>query len=183
MHLVEPEEVGPIEGDDPRITPPRPPHRRVSVSLLFTFAVLIGVVVTIYLVLPARHNVLLTEAIDRHRDTQVTWDLEAPTMQELRAWAIGVIGKDVPLPADATTVIGAKRVHVLRRDAALMRLQIGGDQITYLVQGRARGIAPKHDEKVDGDLRARAWRRGKFTCVAVGPETSSSTWLAVFSTK
>jgi hypothetical protein len=182
MHLVEPEEVGPIEGDDPRITPPRPPHRRVSVSLLFTLSVLIGLVVTIYLVLPARHNVLLTEAIERHRDTDVTWDLDAPSHAELRAWAIGVVGKGVPLPDDGTRVVGARRVEVLNRDAALMRLEIGGDQVTYLVQ-HARGIAPKRDDKEDGELRATAWRSGKFTCVAVGPGTSTSTWLAAIKHK
>jgi len=180
MHLVEPEEVGPIEGDDPRFTPPRPPHRRVSVSLLFTLSVLIGLVVTIYVVLPARHNVLVTEALERHRDPGA-WDLEAPTGAELRAWTIGVVGKDVPLPADATAVIGARRVQVLNRDAALMRLQLGNDQVTYLVQ-KARGIAPQHDEQHD-DLHATAWRRGKFNCVAVGPQSSATTWLAAFKKK
>jgi hypothetical protein len=183
MHLVEPEEVGPIEGDDPRVTPPRPPHRRVSVSLLFTLSVLIGLVVTIYVVLPARHNVLLTAAIERHRDTDVTWDLEGPSMTELRAWTIGVVGhKDVPLPTEATRVIGARRLEVLNRDAALMRLQIGSDEVTYVVQ-KSRGIAQKHSETDDGELRARAWRQGNFTCVAVGPKPSASTWLAVFAKK
>src|SRR5215216_1594696 len=134
MHLVEPEEVGPIEGDDALVTPPRPPHRRVSVSLLFTLSVLIGTVVTIYLVLPARHNVLLTEAVDYHRGAE-TWDLDAPTMPELRAWAIGLVGKDVPLPTDGAKIVGAKRVEILNRDAALVRLQIGDDHVTYLVQG------------------------------------------------
>jgi hypothetical protein len=177
MHLVEPEEVGPIEGDDPRVTPPRPPHRRVSVSLLFTLSVLIGLVVTIYLVLPARHNVLLTEAIERHHDRDVTWDLDAPTLGELRAWTIGVVGKDVPLPADTVSVIGARRIQVHRRDAALMRLEVGGDEVTYLVQ-RARGIVPKHDEQDDSGLRATEWKCGKYTCVAVGPQLSSSRWLA-----
>jgi hypothetical protein len=182
MHLVEPEEVGPIEGDDPRITPPRPPHRRVSISLLFTLSVLIGLVVTIYLVLPARHNVLLTAAMERHRDPgDDGWDLEKPSAVELRAWAIGVVGKDAPLP-DAATVIGAKRVQVLRRDAALMRLQIGADEITYLVQN-ARGMAPNRDEKQEDDLHASAWRRGKFTVVAVGPQASSAAWLAAVKTK
>jgi hypothetical protein len=181
MHLVEPEEVGPIEGDDPRITPPRPPHRRVSVSLLFTLSVLIGLVVTIYLALPARHNVLLTAAIERHREPGEGWDLEKPSVPELRGWAIGVVGKDAPLP-DAAIVIGAKRVEVLRRDAALMQLKIGSDEVTYLVQ-KTRGMAPKHDEKQDGDLHAKAWRSGKFTIVAVGPRASSAAWLAVVKTK
>ena len=107
---------------------------------------LIGTVVTIYVVLPARHNVLLTEAIEHHRDTDVAWDLEAPTLAELRAWTIGVVGKDAPLPTESAKVIGARRISVLRRDAALMRVQIGDDQVTYLV-AKARGMAPKHDEQ------------------------------------
>jgi hypothetical protein len=178
MHLVEPEEVGPIEGDDPRVTPPRPPHRRVSVSLLFTLSVLIGLVVTIYLVLPARHNVLLTVAIERHLDPGDGWDLEKPSASELRAWAIGVVGKDAPLP-DAASVIGAKRVQVLKRDAALIRLSIGGEDLTYLVQN-ARGIAPKREEKDDGDLHAKAWRKGKFMIVVVGPKQSAASWQLAF---
>lgn len=182
MHLVEPEEVGPIEGDDPRITPPRPPHRRVSVSLLFTLSVLIGLVVTIYVALPARHNVLVTEAIERYHDDDVAWDLEAPSPAELRAWAIGVAGKGVPLPAETATVVGARRLQILHRDAALVRLEIDGNRVTYLVQN-AHGIAPKHAEQRDGELRAVEWRRGKFTCVAVGPDRSVQTWLPVVQTK
>ena len=182
MHLVEPEEVGPIEGDDPRITPPRPPHRRVSVSLLFTLSVLIGLVVTIYVVLPARHNVLVTEAIDRHGDSEVAWDLEAPSPAELRAWAIGVVGKGVPLPARTAKVVGARRLEVLHRPAALIRLHVGGDRITYLVQN-AHGIAPHHAEQHTGELRAVAWRRGKFTCVAVGPDATADTWLPAVRAK
>src|SRR5262245_7503479 len=176
MNLVEPEEVGPIEGDDALITPPRPPHRRVSVSLLFTLSVLIGTVVTIYLVLPARHNVLLTSAIAHHRDVDTSWDLEAPNAGELRAWAIGLVGKGVPLPSEGATIVGARRVEILYRSAALMRLEIGGDHVTYLVQN-ARGIAPQVGEQHDGELRARFWRRGKFSCVAVGPDASAATWL------
>jgi hypothetical protein len=176
MHLVEPEAVGPIEGDDPRITPPRPPHRKVSVSLVFTLSVLVGLVVTIYAVLPARHNVLVTEALARHRHPEPVWDLEAPSPAELRAWAIGVAGKDVPLPPATARVIGARRIEVLRRGAALMRLRLGADEVTYLVQN-AHGIAPQHAEQHDGDLRAIAWRRGKFTCVAVGPSASAGSWL------
>ena len=177
MHLVEAEAIGPIEGDDPRVTPPRPPHRRVSVSLLFTLSVLIGVVVTIYTVLPARDDVLSTEAIHQHREMPSAWDLETPTASELRAWAIGVVGKGVPLPGETTSIVGARRIEVLRRAAALIRLQVGTDQVTYLVQN-SRGIAPEHVEHRDGDLRAVAWRRGKYTFVAVGPESSASTWLA-----
>lgn len=178
MNLVEAESVGPVEGDAPLVTPPRPPHRRVSVSLLFTLTVLIGTVVAIYMTFPARNNILVTEAIAQHRVAQ-TWDLTNPTTTEIRAWAIGIAGNDVPLPSTTGTVIGARRLEILNRDAALMRLQIGGDEVTYLIQ-RARGFAPHSSDRQDGDLHAIAWRRGKFTCVAVGPEATLSTWRAAF---
>src|SRR5258706_6590527 len=113
MKLVEPESTGPVEGEAPIVTPPRPPHRRVSVSLLFTLSVLIGTVVTIYVVFPARHGVLITEAIDRHRDPAPAWDLLSPSTGELRAWAIGVAGKDVPLPPTDLALIGARRLDIL----------------------------------------------------------------------
>lgn len=177
MNLVEAEAVGPIEGDEPRVTPPRPPHRRVSVSLLFTLSVLTGVVVTIYLVLPARHDEIVTEAVRQHRATDQTWDLEAPSAPELRAWAIGVVGKGVPLPHEATQIVGARRIEVLRRGAALIRLQVGGEHVTYLVQ-HSRGIAPSGVDRADGDLRAVAWRKGKYTFVAVGSQAHVRDWVA-----
>jgi hypothetical protein len=177
MHLVEAEAVGPIEGDDPRVTPPRPPHRRVSVSLLFTLSVLTATVVTIYMVLPARHDVIATEAIDHHREETPTWDLEHPSAVELRAWAIGVVGKGVPLPPEAAEIVGARRVDVARRPAALIRLQVGPDHVTYLVQP-SRGIAPRHVEEVEDGLRSVTWRKDKFTFVAVGPAATADTWRA-----
>ena len=155
MKLVEPEETGPVEGEDPIVTPPRPPHRRVSVSLLFTLSVLIGTVVTIYTVFPARHGVLLTEAIERHRDASPPWDLVAPSPVELRAWAIGVAGKDVPLPPGDLPVIGARRLDILNRRAALVRVKVGGDEVSYLVQ-HARGIAAEPGERTDGDVHVGA---------------------------
>jgi len=178
MNLVEAEAVGPVEGDAPLVTPPRPPHRRVSVSLLFTLTVLIGTVVTIYMTFPARNNVLVTEAIVQHRAAQ-TWDLVNPSANEVRAWAIGIAGKEVPLPLGSAEIVGARRIDILNRDAALMRLKVGSDEVTYLIQ-RARGVAPKTTDRQDGDLRALAWRRGKFTCVAVGPEATLATWRASF---
>jgi hypothetical protein len=177
MKLVEAESTGPVEGEDAVVTPPRPPHRRVSVSLLFTLTVLIGTVVTIYQAFPARHNVLVTEAIDGHR-TPPLWDLAAPSIGELRAWALGIAGKDVPLPAGSVQVIGAKRLELFDRGAALMRVRVGADDVTYLVQ-HARGMAPERFERTDGELRAIAWRAGKFTCVAVGPNADVATWRHV----
>jgi len=176
MKLVEAEATGPVEGEDAIVTPPRPPHRRVSVSLLFTLAVLTGTVVAVYLVFPARHNLLVTEAIARHREPPVPWDLSAPTSRELRAWALGVAGKDVPVPDGQVTYVGARRLELHERGAALIRLKVGKDEVTYLVQ-HVRGIAPEHLDRVDGDVRAVAWTKGPFACVAVGPSLTVEHWL------
>jgi len=177
MKLVEAEAEGPIEGQDAVVTPPRPPHRRVSISLLFTLTVLTGTVVAIYLVFPARHNVLITEAIAEHQREQ-SWDLATPTLAELRAWSIGVVGRGAPLPS--VPPLGARDIGILDRRAALMRVAVGADEVTYLVQ-HSRGIAPGRTERVDGDLLAVAWRRGKFSCVAVGPKATSKAWLPPFA--
>lgn len=176
MKLVEPEAEGPIEGEAPIVTAPRPPHRRVSVSFLFTLTVLVGTVVAIYLAFPARHNLLLTEAIESHRDSETPWDLVAPTQTELRAWAIGALEKDVPLPK-AEKILGARTITIHDRRAAIIRVAIDTTEVTYLVQ-HARGMAPKRSERTDGDLKAVAWKQGKFTCVAVGPADSAEGWVA-----
>ncbi len=177
MSLVEAEAVGPVEGDAPLVTPPRPPHRRVSVSLLFTLTILTGTVVAIYLTFPARHNVLMTEAIAAHQDTAPTWDLTAPSAGELRAWAIGVVGKDPPLPGGAAKVTGARRIEIFNRGAAVIGLDIGGERVTYLLQ-RARGIAPEHSERDDGEVRAVEWLKGPYTCIGVGPAATVKTCRA-----
>src|SRR6188768_227806 len=143
MKLVEPEAEGPIEGEEPIVTPPRPPHRRVSVSFLFTLTVLVGTVVAIYVVFQARHNVLLTEAVDLHQEVDPKWDLVAPTAPELRAWAIGVAGKDIPLPPESAKILAARQTTILGRHTAIIRVAIGADEVTYVVQ-RAKGMAPKH---------------------------------------
>jgi hypothetical protein len=189
MKLIEAESTGPVEGDAALVTPPRPPHRRVSVSLVFTLTVLVGTVVTIYAMFPARHNLLLTEAIALHQDPGPAWDLVAPGADALRAWMIGAVDKDAPLPGEGTRagagaaggaavrVIGARRLEILNRAAALIRVRTGADEVTYLVQ-RARGIAPDGAERVDGALRAVAWRSGRFTVVAVGPDATAASWRA-----
>ncbi|MBA3391240.1 MAG: hypothetical protein H0T89_01285 [Deltaproteobacteria bacterium] len=178
MKLVEAEAEGPIEGEEAVVTAPRPPHRRVSVSFLFTLTVLIGTVVAIYMTFPARNNVLMTEAIDRHRDAGPAWDLTNPTAAELRAWSIGVVGKNAPLPPADSKIIGARQIEVLDRRAAIVQLEVGGEPVTYLVQ-HARGISPPTDERTDEELRALAWRNGPFTCVAVGPAGTVERWSIV----
>jgi hypothetical protein len=183
MKLIEAESTGPVEGDDALVTPPRPPHRRVSVSLLFTLTVLVGTVVTIYLAFPARNNVLVTAALEHHLDPAPVWDLASPNPAELRGWLIGVVGKDAPLPGEGTsaapTVIGARRLQVLNRAAALIRVRVGDDDVTYLVQ-HARGITPEGSERADGGLRAIAWRKGAYTLVAVGADATAASWRAAF---
>ena len=172
MKLVEAESEGPVEGDDALITPPRPPHRRVSVSLVFTLSVLIGLVVTIYVVFPARHNVFATRAIELHRDPPA-WDLASPAPDTLGIWALGAVGKGAPVPP--WPAIGASRIDVLERHAAAIRFKLDGDEITYLV-GHAGRISPEHSELHDGDLRAVTWLHGAFVCVAVGPDATASSW-------
>jgi hypothetical protein len=182
MKLVEAESTGPVEGDAALVTPPRPLHRAVSVSLIFTLAVLVGTVATIYAVFPARHNVLVTKAIELHRDPP-GWDLTAPSLAELRAWMTGVVGKAPPVPADsaapAVRVIGATEMSIFKRSAAIVRLQVGEDEVTYLVQ-HARGISPEHAERGDGELRAIEWRTGLYTVIAVGADADAKRWRAAF---
>jgi hypothetical protein len=180
MKLVEAESTGPVEGDAAQVTAPRPPHRRVSVSLLFTLTVLTGTVVMIYAAFPVRNNVLVTAALEHHREAPA-WDLTAPSAGELRGWLIGVVGKDVPLPGDGTPaspqVMGARRLEILNRAAALIRFRVGTDDVTYLVQ-HARGIAPEGLERKDGSLHAVAWRKGPYTIVAVGDDATVASWRA-----
>jgi hypothetical protein len=175
MKLVEAESTGPVEGDAAQVTPPRPPHRRVSVSLLFTLTVLVGTVIAIYTTFPARHNVLVTEALARHRDANPTWDLAALNPTELRAWAVGVVGKDVPLPRNTVAVVGVRQLTILNRAAALIGLRVGDEDVTYLVQ-HARGIAPDRSEQVDGDLRAVALHKGPYAIVVVGSDATAASW-------
>jgi hypothetical protein len=128
---------------------------------------------------PARHNLLMTEAIAHHVEPAPAWDLTAPAPDVLQAWLIGAVGKGAPLPGSvsAVSVIGARRLDILDRGAAMIRLRIGGDEVTYLVQ-RARGIAPEGAERTDGSLRAVAWNQGRFTIVGVGPDATAASWRA-----
>ncbi len=179
MSLVEAEATGPVEGDDPIVTPPPPRHRRVSVSLVFTLSVLIGTVVAIYMVFPARHNVLAQVALDHHREPPA-WDLTAPNPAELRAFLTGAVGKDAPLPN--APAIGAARIEVLDRHAALIRFKIGDSEVSYVV-GRAARISPEHAESHDGDARIVEWPTGAFVCAAVGPDATAATWLPAVGSK
>lgn len=185
MKLVEAESTGPVEGDDAQVTPPRLPHRRVSVSLLFTLTILVGTVVTIYLMFPARHNLLMTETLALHREPPA-WDLSAPSVDEAKGWLIGVVGNNPPMPGERAaatmTVIGVSRREILNREAAVLRVRLNGDEVTYLVQ-HARGIAPEGSERTDGTERAIAWRSGPYTVIAVGSEATQAAWRTALKKK
>jgi hypothetical protein len=180
MKLVEAEADGPVEGEAVVVTPPRPLHRRVSVSLLFTLSVLIGTVVTIYLAFGARHNVMLTEALARGRE-HPSWDLAAPTADELSAWGVGVFGGRVPMPPTTLPIVGARKIEVLNRATAMIRLRIQSDEVTYLVQ-HAKGIVPEQTERRDGNVVAVQWLSGVFICAASGPAASEKAWRAALHT-
>ena len=174
MNLVEAESTGPIEGEDAIVTPPRPPHRRVSVSLLFTLTVLIGTVVAIYLGFPPRHHVLMTEAVAAHRESSPQWDLVAPTGEQTRAFVLGAVGgRSVPLPAGP--VDGVRRTDVLNRPTAVLRYRVGGEAVTYVVQ-RAASVGPDFSERSDDDLRAITWQTGPYRFVLVGRDRTADAW-------
>src|SRR5262245_2254237 len=111
MKLVDTDAIGPsaIEEAPPHPIPPRPEHRRVAVSFLFTLAVLVGTVVMVYTVFPARHDVVVTAAVDEHRRADRSWQLEHPRPEQVESWAIGVLGGRPPLPTPGpgVAIVGA----------------------------------------------------------------------------
>lgn len=178
MKLIETEiehETDDEEGPPPQPAPPRPEHRRVYVSLLLTFSVLVATVVAIYAVFPKRDNELVEEAIAAHRDPGAS-ELTAPSAAELDAWTLGVLGQ-VPWPDVEGDILGARSLTVLQRKVALVRYRIGGDVVSLLA-ARARDAPPRTHRRREGELYAVSWRRGRFTLVAVGPASSARRWSA-----
>lgn len=169
------------DADDPAVAPPPPPpprldKRRVSVSFVFTVTVLIGCVVAVFTLFPSRHNQVADSALAAHR-ADAPWDVERPDAATLVAWAKGAVGREPPVPAGAGLVpLGARRIAILRRPAAVIRYQIGADQVTVVLQ-RARDLQSRtlHEDQ-DGD-RVEAWRHGAWTVIAIGPAASVATWL------
>jgi hypothetical protein len=176
-YLIEAEETKPSDEDPPVAVPrpPRPEHRRVYTSLILTTAILVGTVVAVYMLFPARHHVLATSATTHHRTPTTSWELPAPTAAELRAWSIGVLRGEAPLPA--APAIGAQTIEYHSRNAALVRLHAGADEITYVI-ARAAGVSPA-SSRVDGELRVVEWRRGPWAMVAIGPDATSASWKPI----
>jgi hypothetical protein len=179
VKLVDTDQVGPqeIEEAPPHPTPPRPEHRRVAVSFLFTLAVLVGTVVTVYTVFPARHNVVVTAALAEHRRTSQDWEIERPRPAELSSWAIGVLGGRPPLPeaSSGIDVVGARAIDVLDRRAAVIGYRVGSADVTVVVQ-RAHDVPPRRVSRDDGDDRVESWRAKQWTIVVIGPTASAATW-------
>lgn len=173
MKLIDAETHGPdedhvLEEEGPAI-PPRPEHRRVSISLLFTLFVLSATVVTVYVMVPERHNALMTTALDAHRG-ELEYELEAPSFSELRAWGIALLGREVPWiePGPGIEIEGARSADVLNRTAAMVRYRVDGEPVTLLVQ-RPRDAVPRTYRRTEGELWCVSWRHGTFTFTAVGP--------------
>ena len=167
--------------DDPVRAPPPPPpprldKRRVSMSMLFTVAVLVGCVVVVYTLFPSRHNQVADSALAAHR-AGGPWDLDAPDAIVLGAWAKGAVGGSPPVATGAgLTVIGARTISILRRPAAVIRYRIAGDEVTLVLQ-RARDLQSRVLHRDADRDHVEAWRRGSWTCVGVGPAGSVATWL------
>ncbi len=176
MKLIESDAEGPnVEASI--TTPPRPEKRRVSISLLFTLAVLVGTVVTIYTLLPARNQILVTEAFAGHRRDSKTLDLVGPTEGELQAWIIGALGKQAPIYTMVGAVpVAAGVITIHRRNASLVRYRVGAEEFTVLMQ-HAKGWAPESAERDDGDLHASLNHIGLWTVVTVGAKSTMVTWL------
>jgi len=181
MKLIEAETTGPGEETDveppPRPRPPRPEKRRVSVSLVLTLLVLVGTVVAVYLLVPARHNALIETGLRLHREDDPDLELARPSEAELVAWGVAVLGKDVPWPRPGgdLSVEGVQTTSVLNWRAAVIRYRIGDDRVTLLAQ-RNRTAVPRTTHRRDGDLLAVSWRHKKWTFVAVGPADHFDRW-------
>ena len=146
------------------------------VSLGFTVAVLLGTVVTIYAVFPARHNYLATAATEAHHASD-GWQVAAPTTDMLRVWALGILGEEVPLPAAAPdlAVVGARRVELLNRPAAVIRYRIADSDVTMVIQ-RSRDPGARRVSRSEGGDHVESWRRGKWSIAAVGPDATAAAW-------
>ena len=178
MKLVETDDADPSAHPEPpvRATPPRPEKRQAMVSLLFTVTVLVGTVVAVFTIFPERHNEILESTVAAHRNT-APWDVTAPDPTTLAAYIQGVLGEAPPLPAAGPDLvpIGARDLTILDRRAALVRYRLGNDEVSYLVQ-RGRDIPRRRESRKTGDVAVDAWRNGIWTCVAVGPAATQSTW-------
>jgi hypothetical protein len=177
MKLVETDSEGPLDRAEPdSVTPPRPEHRRVSVSLLLTASVLAGTVVAVYAIFPARHNVLLTRGLEVHREPPEL-ALREPAHAELRTRGLGLLDRSVPWPEPRpeVSIMGVASISVLNQPAAVVRYRVQGSEVTLVVQ-RARSVPPRTHRRRDGDDHVVSWHKAGWTFVAVGPAAHAGAW-------
>ncbi len=163
---------------------PRPPRRRVAVSLLLTASVLVGTVVIVYAVFPKRHNEILSIAIEHHREPREA-QLRGASRGELIAWSVGLHHKPTPFPElpEGVVVDRAYALRVFKRPVALVRLMVGGEPVTLLALQARDVVPPRRRREVDEELLAQSWRYGKWTFIAVGKKETASTWRPVVGAK
>ena len=175
MRLVDSEIVHGDEDEPERPRPPRPEKRRVYVSLFVTISVLAGTAAAVFWQFPARDNELLTVAMSEHSEASSSPELSAPTQAEIRAWSLGVFGETAPFPeADA---LGARRLSILKRPAAIVFYRLGDFEISFTVL-RARDAPPRRYRRLADGLAGFSFRRGHWTCIAVGPAAGAEKWRA-----
>jgi hypothetical protein len=179
MKLVETDADRPEDETEPApaVTPPVPEKRRAYASLIFTAAILIGTVVGIYSVFPARKDEATRQVVSQHRRSDVAWQLAAPSRAELEAWTLALAGDGAPLPPEHAemTIVGARPIEIHHRDAAFMRFRVGSDEVSYLVAPTSDAPEGRASRRT-GDDHIEAWRSGKYTCIAVGPAASADAW-------
>jgi hypothetical protein len=158
----------------PVVTPPVPEKRSAYASLIFTACVLIGTVVAIYTVFPARKNETINAALRNHRAPDPAWSLTAPAHDALVAWATGVLGDEPPLP-DGMSVVGARALEIRHRRAIYVRYSLGDAHVSYVVQHAADAPADRTQRK-DGPDLIEAWHDSGWTIIAIGPDASADDW-------
>jgi len=164
-------------GDDaPVTTPPRPEHRRVYTSLVFTFSVLAATVTAVYTLFPARDNELLTVAVEQHHAPS-DWELLKPSATELLAWGVGVVGTGAPFPTtlQGAELLGVRATRVFNRPMAMARYKLETGPLSYFVL-RSHDAVPRSYQRKEGALHVVSWRKGKWTMVAVGPASARASW-------
>ncbi len=178
MKLIESDAVSPRD-EDPAVerpVPPPPVRRRVSVSLLFSLSVLVGTVVAIYLIFPARDNVLVTESVRAHRLGPTEDALREPTFGELAAWSLGSMKRTVPWPQVSGASIGwARSIEVLNHQALAAHYQLPEGEVTVVIE-RARDAVPRRYTRTEEELLIDSWQSGRWTVVAVGRAEGSDVW-------
>lgn len=158
--------------------PPRPEHRKAYVSLALTAAVLVATVALVYALFPKRDHEVIELAVAAHREPGEL-ALTAPGPAELTAFTIGVLARPVPWPAagDGVAIEGARRLSLLRRDAAMVRYRVGDAPVT-LIAMVPWDAPPRVIVRDDGEERAVWWRKGPWTMIAVGPAAGDAAWRA-----